>query len=213
VPDRYNVIIHRNTTIPTSRSEMYSALHPEQTAIQVKIYQGEHPIASQNTLLGDFMFEQLRPEEPGQPPRITVQFDFDIDGILHVSAVDRGSGKQAQTSVRATHMRLGTAEIAGARADLEALELAEWNGEAEWDEDLDEIAQGNGSPPAPVAQMNLETIHLLTRARRALAQQPDNAALQQAIAGVEAAVRSGDPTDIAERSDALLDLLYDLDEE
>jgi molecular chaperone DnaK len=213
VPDRYNVIIHRNTTIPTSRSEMYSALHPAQTAIEIKIYQGEHPIASQNTLLGNFMFEQLRPEEPGQPPRITVQFDFDIDGILHVSAVDRGSGKQAQTSVRATHMRLGTAEIAGARADLEALELAEWGDETEWDGELDEIAQGNGSPAAPVTQMKLETIHLLTRARRALAQQPDNTALRQAIDGVEAAVRSGDPAGIAERSDALLDLLYDLDDE
>src|SRR5262245_26001775 len=106
IPDRYSVIIPRNTTIPTARSEIYSALHPDQRAIEIKIYQGEQPIASQNTLLGEFMFEDLRPEAAGRPPRITVQFDFDVDGIVHVAAVDRGSGKQARASVRAAHIRL-----------------------------------------------------------------------------------------------------------
>src|SRR5215210_196057 len=130
VPDHYSVLIHRNTTIPTSRSEVYSAVHPDQRAIAVKIYQGEHPVASRNTLLGDFLFDQLRPEAPGLPPRITVQFDFDIDGIVHVSAVDRGSGKQARTSVKAARAQLSPADIASARADLELLEQDGWEDEA-----------------------------------------------------------------------------------
>ncbi|MFL5803907.1 MAG: Hsp70 family protein [Roseiflexaceae bacterium] len=212
MPDRYNVIIHRNTTIPTSRSEMYSALYPDQTAIEVKIYQGEHPIASQNTLLGEFMFDQLRPETPGQPPRIAVEFDFDIDGILHVSAVDRGSGKQAHVSVKAAHTQLSATEITGARTDLEALELAEWGDADDWDEQAT-LAEADGAPDSAVVQMNLETIHLLTRARRALAQNPDNTALDQAIVGVEAAVREGNQEALTDFSDTLLDLLYDLEEE
>src|SRR5205823_5816663 len=115
--DHYSVLIHRNTTIPTTRSEVYAAIHPSQTAIELKIYQGEELIASHNTLLGQFLFEDLRPELPGQPPCITVQFDFDIDGILHVAAVDRGSGKQARLSVHAAHTRMTPADIGQARAD------------------------------------------------------------------------------------------------
>ena len=200
VPDRYNILIHRNTSIPTSRAELYSALYPDQTTIQVKIYQGEHQVASQNTLLGEFLFDQLRSEAPGQPPRVTVQFDFDIDGILHVSAVDRGSGKQAHASVRASHTRMTPADIAGARAGLEELELGEW------DEDGEDYLLAE-------PDLNLETISLLNRARRALDAHPEDVALRQAIADVEAAARSGDQAALADHSDALLDRLYELDTE
>jgi molecular chaperone DnaK len=200
VPDRYNILIHRNTTIPTSRAEIYSALHPDQTVIQVKIYQGEHPIASQNTPLGEFMFDQLRPEAPGQPPRVTVQFDFDVDGILNVSAVDRGSGKQAHTSVQATHVRMTPTDIAGAQAGLDELELGEWD-------DRDTV------DPLAAPELNLETISLLNRARRALEAHPNNALLRQAIADVEEAARSDDHEALADYSDALLDQLYELDSE
>jgi molecular chaperone DnaK len=208
VPDRYSVIIPRNTTVPTSRSEIYTALFPQQTAIEIKIYQGEQPIASRNTLLGDFMFEDLRPETPGEPPRVTVQFDFDVDGILHVSAVDRGSGKQARTSVRAAHTQLAPAEIAGARDSLEALELGEWDMEELDEEDGVEVQELDGAPP----EMSLETIGLLTRARRALATNPDDAALRAAIERLEQAVRRGDDEAVATDSEALLDILYELEE-
>ena len=202
VPDRYNIIIHRNTTIPTSRSEMYHALHPQQDAIQLKIYQGEQPIASRNTLLGEFLFEQLRPEKPDQPPRITVEFDFDIDGILHVSAVDRGSGRQARTSVKAAHTRLSADAIIGARAGLEELEGGEWHEEA---------AEASAADQSLTPELNLETTSLLNRARRALNIHADNDELQNLIAALETAARGGDPDTIADQSDTLLDLLYDLD--
>jgi len=207
IPDRYSVIIPRNTTIPTSRSEIYSALHPDQRAIEVKIYQGEQPIASQNTSLGEFLFEDLRPEAPGQPPRITVRFDFDVDGILHVSAVDRGSGKQARTSVRAAHTRLTPAEIAAVREDLEALELAGWDTEVRDDASDDEQQPAGASP-----EMSIETIGLLTRAHRALETNPANTALREAIERVRQAVRRGDSDAIATDSEALLDILYELEE-
>jgi molecular chaperone DnaK len=207
IPDRYSVIIPRNTTIPTTRSEIYSALSPAQTAIEVKIYQGEQPIASRNTALGEFLFEDLHPELPGQPPRITVQFDFDVDGILHVSAVDRGSGKQARTSVRAAHTWLTPAEITAVRGDLEALELAEWDAE-EHEATGDEASEHAVAP----SELSLETIGLLTRAHRALEANPANAALLEAVERLREAVQRGDPDEIAAHSEALLDVLYELEE-
>jgi molecular chaperone DnaK len=208
VPDRYSVIIPRNTTIPTSRSEIYSALFPEQTAIEIKIYQGEQPIASQNTLLGEFLFEDLRPEAPGQPPRVTVEFDFDVDGLLHVSAVDRGSGKHARTSVRAAHTRLTPGEIAGARDSLEELEIAGWEA-ADLDEKSGVAEQESAGTPA---EMSLETIGLLTRAHRALDANPDNTALREAIDRLRHAAQGGSPDDVVAQSEALLDILYELEE-
>jgi molecular chaperone DnaK len=206
VPDHYSVIIPRNTTIPTSRAEEYHALHPAQTAIDLKIYQGEHPVASQNTLLGEFRFEQLRPEAPGLPPRITVQFDFDLDGIVHVSAVDRGSGRAINASVRAAHARLSPAEIAGARTELETFELP--------GEDLGPVELAPlSAPPPSTAGMSLQTISLLARAQRAMARLPDNRELPRAMAEVEAAARQGDAAALEAASEGLLDLLYDLDED
>ncbi len=204
VPDLYSVLIERNTTIPTTRSEVYTALTPDQTAIEIKIYQGEHTVASRNTLLGAFMFDQLRPEAAGQPPRVTVQFDFDVDGIVQVSAVDRGSGKTAHTTVTATHTRLNPAEIARTRTDLEALEAADWDEDLEDDDEAGDVGV--------LEQMSPRTSGLLERARRVVARGVgDTTALQEAIAGLETAARAGEQTVIDERTEALLDALYDLD--
>lgn len=204
IPDRYSAIIHRNTTIPTSRSEVYNALTPDQRAIEIKVYQGEHPIASRNTLLGEFMFDQLRPEISGQPPRITVQFDFDVNGILNVSAVDRGSGKQARMSVKAARAHLSPSEIANTRLALDAFEL-ELDGDYEEDFEAEE-------EPAP-KPLDPETQALLNRARQLLEKGVGDATvLEAAITALKEAAAMGDEGTIAARSEALLDLIYDLDE-
>ncbi len=121
VEDRFGPIIHRNTTLPTTRAQVFSALYPEQTAIKVRVYQGENTIASQNTLLGEFLFENLEQEIEGLPPRITVQFDLDVNGILNVSAADRGSGQAQQTTLRAAHTRLSPNDRAAASRRIEEL--------------------------------------------------------------------------------------------
>lgn len=206
LPDRYSVIIPRNTTVPTSRAEIYSALSPGQSVIDLKVYQGEHPVASRNSLLGEFRFAELRPEAPGQPPRISVQFDFDINGIVNVSAVDRGSGKQIRASVRAAQARLSAGDIAGARAELD-----------DFDE-LDELELGdeNEEERVGVAMLatppSLETLGLLAQGRRALAAHPDNQELRAAFEALEEAARLGDPAATDTAGEALLDLLYELDD-
>jgi molecular chaperone DnaK len=204
VPDRFSMIIPRNTTLPTTRSEIYSAIHHSQTSIEVKIYQGELPIASQNTLLGEFVFEDLRAATPGALPQVMVRFDFDLDGILHVSAQDRASKRQARTTVRAAHTRLTPAQVAEARGELDVLELGSWDQQDDWDD---------GTPEeTALPEMSLETIGLLTRARRAAGEHPDQAELQAAIKRLEQAVRAGDAQALDSASEALLDLLYDLED-
>jgi molecular chaperone DnaK len=209
VPDRYSVIIPRNTTIPTSRAEIYSALHPGQRTIELKIYQGEHAVASQNTLLGEFLFEDLVPETPGEPPRVTVTFDCDINGIVNVSAVDRGSGKEARTSVRAAHERLTPAQTAGVRAELDELEFGM--------DEFDDMATTGLTVPlnAPLdgAALDVETQSLLAHARTVQAQHPDHAELRAALATLEQAVAAGVAVQIDRAADALLDVLYELDVE
>jgi molecular chaperone DnaK len=205
MPDRYNVIIHRNTTIPTSRSEVYSAIMPDQRAVEIKIYQGESPVASRNTLLGEFRFDGLRPETPGEPPRVMVRFDFDVNGILSVSAVDRGTGKRAGTTVKAARAHLSPADIASARTDIETLGrdvLAE-----------DEQPAGGRAPGEP--PLDPGTAALLARARRTVerGEAEDTEALREAIAALETAARSGDRGSIEELAERLLDELYELDEE
>ena len=204
IPDRYSAIIGRNTTIPTTKSEVYSALSPQQTRIELKVYQGEEAIASHNTLLGTFMFEGLRPEAAGQPARITVTFDFDLNGILHVSAVDRGSGKQAGMQVKAAHVRLGIDEIVSTRGTLEALEAYLD------DEDVGEILDGEVQDE--VTPSNPEARTLLDRARLLLSRDLNDTPLREAVDALEEALRGGDEGETETRQEALLDLIYDRDD-
>ena len=204
IPDRYSAIIGRNTTIPTTKSEVYSALSPQQTRIELKVYQGEEAIASHNTLLGTFMFEGLRPEAAGQPARITVTFDFDLNGILHVSAVDRGSGKQAGMQVKAARVRLGIDEIVSTRGTLEALEAYLD------DEDVGEILDGEVQDE--VTPSNPEARTLLDRARLLLSRDLNDTPLREAIDALEEALRGGDEGETETRQEALLDLIYDRDD-
>lgn len=184
IPDRYSVIIHRNTTIPTSKSEVYYALYPSQTEIKLKVYQGEEPVASRNTLLGEYLFEHLRPEAPGELPRITVQFDFDVNGILHVTAVDRGSGRKAEMTFTAPHARLSPAQLEEARAHVETLVGA-----------------------------SAEVQALLARAQRVLASEREGLdRLQSVVAELEEAVRKGRTAYQEVLVDELVDLLYELEE-
>ncbi len=219
VPDRYSVIIQRNTTVPTSRSEVYSAVHPGQTTIAVRVYQGEDPVASNNILLGEFLFEDLRAEVAGQPPRVTVEFDFDINGILHISAVDRGSGRQASMSVQAARARLAPGDLRARRDELERLsagaELVDADDLFDWDLSDNTLLPEDEPAAANEAAQTIGVESLLRRARRTLArvQGVQAAELQTALTALKDALQLGGQEAVEERAEALLDLLYELDDE
>ncbi|MCC7509693.1 MAG: molecular chaperone DnaK [Planctomycetes bacterium] len=94
-----NVLIAKNTTIPTSKAQTYSTAADNQTGVTIKVFQGERPIAAQNRLLGSFDLMGIPPAPRGMP-QIEVSFDIDANGILKVSAKDKGTGKEAKIEIK-----------------------------------------------------------------------------------------------------------------
>jgi len=95
------VLIPRNTTIPTRKAEIFSTAEDNQTAVDIKVYQGERPIAADNILLGQFRLEGIAPAPRGLP-QIEVTFDIDANGILNVSARDKATGKEQRITITAS---------------------------------------------------------------------------------------------------------------
>jgi molecular chaperone DnaK len=93
-------MINKNTTIPTKFSQVYSTADDNQPAVTVKVYQGEREMASGNKLLGEFNLEGI-PPAPRGIPQIEVTFDIDANGILHVGAKDKATGKENKITIKA----------------------------------------------------------------------------------------------------------------
>jgi molecular chaperone DnaK len=93
-------MIQKNTTIPTQYSEVFSTAEDNQPAVTIKVYQGEREMVTGNKLLGEFNLEGIPPSPRGLP-QIQVLFDIDANGILHVSAKDKASGKENKITIKA----------------------------------------------------------------------------------------------------------------
>lgn len=189
IPGQFKPLIRRNTTIPVSKEEEFYTLTPEQDTIRVEVFQGEHPVVSHNTPLGEFLITGLAPENAGEASKVTVQFDFDVNGMLKVTARDRKTGKQAAITVEASRTRLSEAEILSAQ---------QWAGQAEKQE----------------AGLSGEAAVLVDRGRNLLDQgsleEEDHQELETLLAAIEAARH--DPDTQEQLLETLLDLLFDLED-
>ena len=92
------VLIPRNTTIPTSKSQVFSTAADNQPAVDIHVLQGERPMANDNKTLGLFKLDGIAPARRGIP-QIEVTFDIDVNGIVHVSALDKGTNKKQSITI------------------------------------------------------------------------------------------------------------------
>ncbi len=133
-------MIKKNTTIPTKFSQVFSTAEDNQPAVTIKVYQGEREMASGNKSLGEFNLEGIPPSSRGTP-QIEVTFDIDANGILHVGAKDKATGKENKITIKA-NSGLNEEEIQRVVRDAEAT--------AEEDKRLKELAEAHNQGDALV---------------------------------------------------------------
>ncbi|MEH3123731.1 MAG: molecular chaperone DnaK [Sphingomonas phyllosphaerae] len=181
-------MIDRNTTIPTKKSQTYSTADDNQQAVTIRVFQGEREMAADNKLLGQFDLLGI-PPAPRGVPQIEVTFDIDANGIVNVSAKDKGTGKEQQIRIQASG-GLSDADIDKMVRDAESF--------AEEDKKRRAAAE---------AKNNAES--LIHTTERQLADNGDKVdeslkgEIQSAIDAAKAAVESNDPEQMNEKSQAL----------
>ncbi len=123
VGDQFTVLIPRNSSIPIKKSQVFSTAADMQTEVHVRVFQGERPNASANKLLGNFSLVGL-PPVPRGVPQIEVTFDIDANGIVHVSAKDKATGKeQAGTCIKSVTLQCAFNPL----VDFLQMRLTEWS--------------------------------------------------------------------------------------
>ena len=191
--DQYSVIIKHNTPIPVSKSEVYTTFTPDQELVDIKVYQGEEPIASQNTFLGEFRLEGVKRTKRGEP-EIVINFDYDVNGIVHVSAQDKQTGREKEIAVTATPDRLTEEQKTEATERFEDMAI-----------DLDAVPADFHEDAVVLRERAVEVAESLEAG-------VDKTKLQELVAELDSTLSSQNEEAIEELRDELLDFLYDLED-
>ncbi|HMJ92577.1 MAG TPA: molecular chaperone DnaK [Allosphingosinicella sp.] len=181
-------MIDRNTTIPTKKSQTYSTAEDNQNAVTIRVFQGEREMAADNKILGQFDLVGI-PPAPRGVPQIEVTFDIDANGIVHVTAKDKGTGKEQQIRIQAS----------GGLTDADIEKMVQ---------DAEQFAEDDKKRRAAAeAKNNAES--LIHTTERQLDEHKDKideslrAEIQAAVDEAKAAVEGGDPDATNEKAQAL----------
>ena len=183
-------LIEKNSTIPTKKSQVFSTADDNQNAVTVHVIQGERKQAKANKSLGQFNLEGIRPAPRGVP-QIEVTFDIDADGILHVSAKDKDTGKEQKITIKASS-GLSDEEVQRMVREAEA--------NAEIDKKFEELAQSRNQADALVHATRKQ----LAEAGASLPADVKEK-IEAAVKELETATRGEDKAEIDAKSQALLE--------
>jgi len=181
-------LINKNTTIPTKKGQVFSTAADGQTQVEIKVLQGEREMAMDNKLLGQFQMYGIPPAPKGVP-QVEVIFDIDANGIVNVSAIDKGTGKQQQIRIQSS----------GGLSPEEIRRMVE---EAEKNKEADQKRRESTEAKNEAESLIYETEKQVEEFKDKLKPE-DVEALQQEIQKLKEAVQAGDPKTIRSGSNAL----------
>ncbi len=191
----FTKLIERNTTIPTSKSQVFSTAADNQTSVEIHVLQGERPMAADNKTLGRFILSGI-PPAPRGVPQIEVSFNIDVNGIVNVSAKDLGTGKEQKVTIKSSS-GLSEEEIKRMVKEAEA--------HAEEDKKKKEAVEARNNADALVYSAERTLKDLGDKVDQAQADK-----VRAAMEKVKDALKGNDVEKIKSASEALSETLYEL---
>jgi molecular chaperone DnaK (HSP70) len=193
-------LIRRNTKLPATRSELFYTVHDRQEAVDVRVYQGEHPDAEDNVLLGNYIFK-LTPAPAGS--EIVLQFDLDLNGILKIRALEKKTGKTIDATIENAISRFSDDQLAETRSRIAGL----------WSTPDDSTSPAGGSAEMPAEEIPEAYAPLFRRAERLLADldEEDRDEIVNLVEDIREALRENRTADAEALRSELDDALFYLE--